>query len=329
MTAGTATATGTSRTKAFRSTVLTVRLHRFEVVAFTVLALLGVGLTFYIAARLDAVGYGTECIQAMRTAEVVPTGCEFKINTFYEIVSSQAGPVSALITLLPFLAALMLGVAVIGREVERGTTRLAWALTPSRLTWLAQRLVPVLLLVAGIGLVLGGAADRLLASTEPGIDTANAFEQFGSRGPVLAARAVFVFLLAVAVGAAMGRMLPALLVATVLAIAGITGGSQVHDRMLQGEAVVIGEYRVGDRTLDQRFVLPDGRLIGWEEVERYDPPPTDPNSTENWPTLPHVMIGIPRERYGEVQLREIGALAGGSLVALLFVGLVVQRRRPG
>jgi hypothetical protein len=48
-----------------------------------------------------------------------------------------------------------------------------------------------------------------------------------------------------------------------------------------------------------------------------------------WPTLPQVTLGIPRERFGEVQLRELGALAGGSLVALIGTALVVQRRRPG
>ncbi len=262
---------------------------------------------------------------------VMPPDCEFKMNAFYEIVSSEAGIVSSLSLIVPFVGALLLGVGIVGREIERGTTRLAWALTPSRLRWFLHRFVPVLLLVAGLTFVLGIAADRLLASTEPGLDPANAFAQFGFRGVVLAARAVFVLVLAVFVGTLMGRALPALLVGGIVAAVGIAGGMEVHGRILRSEAVVIEEAQAtaGDYYIDQQFRLPDGRLIGWEEVEAYDPPPTDPNFTGEWPTLPTVNLAVPGSRYREVELREVGALAGGSLVILLATSMVIQRRRPG
>jgi len=310
---------------------ITLRLHRFEIVAFVLLAALGVAATAYVVAELDAVGYGPHCIEAMRRGAATPAGCEFKINEFYEIVSSQAGIVSTLSTIIPFVAALLLGVAVIGREIERGTTRLAWALAPSRQRWYLHRLVPVLLIVAGATLVLGIAADRLLAATEPGLDPANAFAQFGFRGVVLAARAVFVLALAVLVGAIMGRALPALIVGGVFAAVAIAGGIEVHGRILRSEAVVIvdPELQVGDLYIDQQFRLPDGRLIGWDEVEQYDPQPTDPAFEGQWPTLPAVNLGIPGTRYGEVALREVVALAGGTLVALLATSIVIQQRKPG
>lgn len=315
---------------AFTPARITLRLHRFEIVAFALLTALGVIATIVVAARLDAVGYGAHCVEAMRTG-AVPVDCEFKINQFYEIVSKEAGIVSTLSTMVPFVAALLLGVAVVGREIERGTTRLAWALTPSRQRWFLQRFLPVLVVVAGGTYVLGIAADRLLAATEPGLDPANAFAQFGFRGVVLAARAVFVLSLAVLIGTAMGRALPAVIVGGLIAAFGIAGGMQVHERILRSEAVVIEEAdaQVGDYYIDQKFRLPDGRLIGWEEVEAYDPPPTDPNFTGQWPTLPTVNLAVPGSRYREVELREVGVLAGGSLVLLLTTALVIQRRRPG
>lgn len=309
---------------------ITFRLHRFEVVAFGLLTALGVIATVVVSARLDAIGYLAHCVEAMRVG-AVPVDCESKMNAFYEVVSSEAAPVRSLSIIPPFVGALLLGVAVVGREIERGTTRLAWALTPSRQRWFLHRLVPVLLLVAGLTFLLGIAADRLLASTEPGLDPANAFAQFGFRGLALAARVVFVLALAVFVGTIMGRALPALIVGGIIAAVGITGGSEVHGRILRSEAVVIeeGQAQVGDLYMDQRFRLPDGRLIGWEEVEQYDPPPTDPDFAGQWPSLPTVTIGIPGYRYREVELREVGALAGGSLALLLATAAIIQRRRPG
>jgi hypothetical protein len=80
--------------------------------------------------------------------------------------------------------------------------------------------------------------------------------------------------------------------------------------------------------MDQRFRLPDGSLIGWEDVERHDPQPAEFTENTVWPTLPQVTLGIPAARYGEVSLREIGALAGGLLVCLVATAFVVTRRRP-
>jgi hypothetical protein len=251
------------------------------------------------------------------------------MNRFSSMVNSEGGKVQLIVTMVPFLAGLLLGTPIVGREVERGTTRLAWALAPSRRRWYLQRLLPVLGLVAIGSFVLGVAGDRLIAASVPGLDPQNAFDQMGLRGVVLAARAVFVFALAVVIGAAMGRMLPALIVAGVVAVIGITGGARIHDRILQSEAVPVTEPRQGDLQMNQMFRLPDGRLITWDEVQQYDPQPTDPNFAGQWPTLPQVTVVVPRERYAFFELREVAALAGGTLVALVATAFIVSRRRPG
>ncbi|MDQ6793777.1 MAG: ABC transporter permease [Chloroflexota bacterium] len=306
------------------ATRLTLRLHRFEVVAFVALSLLLTAAAWLVASRLDAVGFSAACID--RTGAGVPPSCERLAQTFYDLASSEASPIQSFIVIVPFIAAILLGVTVVGREVERGTTRLAWSLAPSRRRWLLARLVPIAVLIAVGTYALGVAADRLLGASEPDIDTANAFAMFGFRGVALAARVFFVFALAVLVGTAMGRVMPAVIVAAILAWFGISGGERVHDEILQRETVVVASdaVKTGDRQFDQRFQLPDGSLIGWQEMEQIDPPTGD-----NWrPKYPMVSLIIPGARYRQVELREVAALAGGTLVAVVATAFVVARRRP-
>ncbi len=306
------------------ATRLTFRLHRFEVVALTIFAALLTAGAFLVASRLDAVGYTGACID--RTGAGVPASCERLAQTFYDI-AGQASPIQAFIAIVPFIAAILLGVSIVGREIERGTTRLAWSLAPSRRRWLLARLVPIAVLIAVVTYVLGIAADRLLAAVSPELDPANAFVQFGFRGVVLAARVFFVFALALLVGAVMGRVMPAVIVAAVVAWFGISGGERVHNEILQREAVAVPAEAaaIGDLQFDQRFLLPDGSLIGWVEMERIDPPTGD-----NWiPKYPMVALVVPGTRYRQVELREVGALGGGSLAAILATGFLIRRRRPG
>ena len=165
-------------------------------------------------------------------------------------------------------------------------------------------------------------------SRSPGLDIGNAFDGFGTRGVLVAARALFVFALAVAVGSVIGRALPAVIVVIVLAWLGLSFGENIHERIIRGEAIVLdqAEARRGDRYIDQAFRLPDGRLVGWDVINQIDPPPAE----GEWiPKYPMVSLVVPREQYRFVETREALVLVAGSLVALAFAGLVVVRRRPG
>jgi hypothetical protein len=318
----------TTAVRALPSTVgLTLRLHRFEVVALAAIGGLTIGLAVLVAAHLDGLWAAASCYDPSGAAPPAP-GCQRFVDAFYAAVN-DAGRIQMVAILLPFLGALLLGVPVVGRDLERGTARLAWALAPSRQRWFLDRLVPILALVTVVLLGLGLAQDRLLDASAPEIDIANSFAGFGSRGVVLAARGVFVFAVAVLVGAAVGRALPALILAGLIAFIGILGGDRVHQDMVRSEAIEMAEIGPNDRWADQRFRLPDGQLIGWEQLEQYDPMPTDPNFAGEWPTLPMIQYGVPGTRYGEVALREIGVLTGGALLTLALTALIVQRRRPG
>jgi hypothetical protein len=84
-------------------------------------------------------------------------------------------------------------------------------------------------------------------------------------------------------------------------------------------------FNQGDLYIDQKFVLPDGSLVGWQYFGN-DGPPYDENGNSKY-TM--VSIVVPGARYRFVETREAVVLAGGSLVALLLAGFVVTRRRPG
>lgn len=305
---------------------LALRLHRFEVGAFAIVLAGLVIAAFIVAGWLDDTGYGRLCLDPAGTGNVPPT-CEAIAARFHDLQNRLASPIAGLLVILSFLAAVLIGIAVIAREIERGTTRLAWSLAPSRRRWYVSRVLPLLVALVVITFVAGIATDRLTAAAQPGTDPANSFDGFGQRGGLIAARSMFIFAIAVLVGAMVGRTLPALIVAALVAYVGLGGGEDVHDRIIRSEAIVVPEGQVhpGDRWVDQQFQLPDGRLVGWDVVEQLDPPKPD---VEWIPKYPMVAIIVPGTRYRFVEAREAGALLGGSIVALGLGALVVTRRRP-
>lgn len=305
---------------------LSLKVFRAELLGVAVLVGLAAIGAVIVTRELASITGNLGCVGP--NDGMLPPGCEAVANRFYQLDSGQASPVMALLQVLPFIGAILVGAALLARELERGTARLAWSLAPSRLRWYLGRMLPVLAAVIAISLLAGVIVDVLFAARQPGIDTANGFLAYGFRGMVLAARATFVFAVAVLVGALLPRTLPAILLAGVVATLLLAGGSKVHDKILEREAVLMpATYRPENLYFGQRFQLPDGRIVGWEEMQALYPPPQD--GTTEWPTLPELAIAVPGSRYLEVQLRETGVLAAGSLAALLLAAGAVRRLRPG
>lgn len=304
---------------------IALRLHRFEAAAFAIVILGLVVAAFVVAGMLDATGYGRLCLDPTGTTN--PPTCGEIGARFFGLQTGLAAPIAGLLVILSFVAAALIGVAVIAREIERGTTRLAWSLAPSRRRWYLTRITPLLVGLVVVTFLAGIATDRLTQAMEPGMDPANSFDSFGQRGGLIAARSVFIFATAVLVGAFIGRTLPALIVAALVAYVGLGGGEEVHSRIIRSEAIVVADadVRPGDRWIDQLFQLPDGRLVGWDVMEQLDPPKPD---VEWIPKYPQVTLIVPGTRYRSVETREAGALAGGSIVAVGLGALLVGRRRP-
>jgi hypothetical protein len=306
---------------------LAFRLHHFEILGLGALVGLGAIAADITAWMLDATGYGARCWTGTGS-----TDCEAMGRAFFGLQQARVPLIQSILGGLPFLLAALVGAPLVARELERGTSRLAWSLAPSRLRWLVVRVTPIAVVVFALAFLAGAALDRLLAAVAPGTDVASSFDRFGDRGVVLAARATFVFAVGVAVGSVMGRVLPALLLTAVIAGVGIGGGSYVHSRILASEAVWVdtgtGSGNPGDLFFDQRVRTPDGAMITWDELFASVPQPEDGS---DWPPAGYTFVAlvVPGARYPSVELREVAALGGASLAALALAALAVQRRRPG
>ena len=309
---------------------LTFRLARFEVVAFGAVILALMTASVVAAISIDSVRPPANCFESTIDGMPFP-GCEQALNAWFSAQQGVVGLAAGLLIFISLAAGLFLGVPIVARELERGTTRLAWSLTPSRMRWYLARMVPILVVLAIVTYLAGIAAERFIAAVTPLEDLSNSFTAFGFRGLLIASRAVFIFAVAVAVGAIVGRVLPAVIFAAIIATIGLAGGEAVHERILEAEAVALpmdmnsnGATRPGDRYITQKFVLPDGTLADYSYFGGQDP--YDQNGM---PRYPIVMMVVPGERYRFVETREAAALAGGSLVALVLAAFVVSRRRPG
>lgn len=302
---------------------LVFRMHRFEIVAIGIVAGALVLAAYWVAGELDGVGYGS-CYGAERP----PAGCEVLGRRFFDLESAHANPVFSFMNLLPYITGLFLGAPLIAREIERGTTRLAWSIAPSRLRWYVWRVTPVVVFVVAITFVAGVAVDRLITARSPGIDLANSFDSYGQRGVLVAVTTLVMTAGSIGLGTVIGRVLPTLILALILGYFGIDVVQHVHADLTAREAVPVDETDVtpADRYVDQFFRLPDGRLVGWEQLAAIDPASM---TSETGPTYPIVTFVIPGERYREVETREALVLGGIGLAMLVGAGFIVTRRRPG
>jgi hypothetical protein len=303
---------------------LTFRMHLFEIVALTIYAVFIVAAAFWVAGQLDGVGYGP----CLTDTGAVPADCEIRGRRWYGIQESQASPIFGFMAILPYVTGLFLGGPLIAREIERGTTRLAWSISPSRLRWYVARTIPVVIAVAAMTFATGVAADRLTAAISPNVDVAMAFDNFGQRGVLVAMTALVITAGAIGLGSVIGRVLPTVILALVLGYLGITGVTKLHDEFTAGEAVIVDEGSVGrgDLYIDQFFKLPDGRLVDWNGLAEFDP---EAMMSEQEPTYPIAALVVPGSRYREVETRQAALLGGIAVVMLAGTAVIVQRRRPG
>jgi hypothetical protein len=250
-----------------------------------------------------------------------------------EAFSAVGNPAAIATLVAPIVVAMVLGIAVLAREIEQQTTNFAWSIAPSRSTWLRDRLIPILVVLVVLGLAGGGLGDVLMGLRQRGVDPWQNFEGLGVRGPAIAAAGLLVFGIAALVGAAVGRQLPALLISGALIGFGVYGAATVSDAWVQGDAEV-GTYdqiAIGDKILDELIRTPEGEYISWDEAYRRYGSELDNISydgTDNGTGLRVATRYVPGERYPAAVARLSGLLGGGGLAAIGLTFFVVNRRRP-
>jgi hypothetical protein len=310
---------------------LTVRLQRFELFTFGAALVALVIAGFAGSAYVNALRPGPECLGIDGDA---PAVCSVALRAWDSAQQAIGGLIFSPTLIVAYVVGGFFGVPIVGRELERGTTRLAWSLTPSRWRWFGARVIPILLILIVLTFAAGVAVDQFFGATVQGEDPAASFTLFGARGGLLASRAAFIFAIAVLVGAAIGRALPALILSALVASVAVGGGEVVHQNVILRNEATPFPFDMqaesdpyagrGDLYIDTAFQLPDGSLVGYEYFGDEDP--FDANGN---PRYPMFSLRMPGSQYRFVEAREALALGVGTLVTLLLAGLLVGRRRPG
>jgi hypothetical protein len=312
------------------SWLMTVRVGRPEVVG-AVIASVAVTIATLLVIQL---------LQAARVAQgCVDSPCEGP-GPFATIRNPIDDWLYPLLAALPFVVGGLLGVPVVAREVERGTARLSWSLTGSRIRWLLWRILPLLGLVIVL-LVPAALAGNELLWVVWRIDPSYFFDHTQIRGAPLVARGLVMFAIALVAGALARRVLPALVIAAFagLLVYNVLDGVQFDWMPLD----VIGqpgeEFQPGSAAVTVMLQASDGTLHDVLEVaaaagfERIGPDGSPVETNPDWIAwqVAHgyreVQVGWDASRYPEVVFRESAALVGGTLLMLAAGAVVIRSTR--
>lgn len=263
--------------------------HRYEIAIGAIIGLAASVGGVLILAAMSGLSAPAHCISD-RFLVPVPPECA-TTEAFVTFTNEWGGRLFAAMVALPWLVGALIGVVVVGREIEHRTATLAWMLAPDRRRWLLSRALVgavVVALLLAVPSVVASEAQRLVYPWAP---PETSFNDYGLRGPLVVARGVAAFAIAMLIGAVLGRVLPALLLAGVGCL---------------GLAMAL------------MILLPFGQPA--EPL-----PPHDFSVPGPQPLFSH---SIPGERLREVELREMIFLGGLSIALVAATAAVVDRRRP-
>jgi hypothetical protein len=192
-------------------------------------------------------------------------------------------------------------------------------------------------------LTVVAVASEVLASAQmPNLHLDRDFSWYGRRGILIVIRGIASLGIGVLLGAMLGRVLPALLVAVFATILIFTVISLGMDRWLEGDAIVqaFDADRAGGRQLGERILLPSGELVDYGELQRrglaYEviqddllwAKPEDIGHMDRLIGYDRYLV-VPGSRYPQIVLRESAVLVGVTILLALAAAAVVRRRRPG
>lgn len=206
--------------------ILTLKQHRFETIAVTVVC---VGLTLAAlieAYRLNSLNVPFSCLQSYQGPYFGPpqapvtaaqAHCNELAKSFLDTKGSlDMNLVQLLLLLVPLLAGIVVGAPLVAREIEQGTAPLSWALSGSRRRWLLGKVLAGVVLIAPLMLAVGLAANVLEGALNPGLDPYASFSNYLGRGVIDVFWALAAFAGTFALGTLLGRTMPAVVVALVV-----------------------------------------------------------------------------------------------------------------
>ena len=317
-----------------RSLALQVRIHRFEAVAVAIFTIAALGASAGLWARLLAFGLPRSCFASGPGFDQGCAARQFEVTDYLTMAGELGTWVLIGIAFMPLVAGLVLGVSAVGQEIERRTAALAWSVAPSRRRWLLGAVVPGAVFVTAACLVAGVIANGLEAARNPTVDPNLTFQHLGLRGVAIGAAGLGVFGIALAAGARLGRVLPALLVSGALALGLYAATSWGIDEALKSETIARPYPMIDDsgwwetgRVYDTRVRTPEGEVITWDEAFARYPEfqQGDPEFLQDWD---QVLITAPGELYPITEWRMAIVFAAIGLAGIVLAFAFVERRRP-
>jgi len=305
------------------------RMQRWEVIVLVGGSLLLAIVMSLVAWQLTITrGAITSCI-GDSAGGPLPLDCRSLVD--WGNVMTAAGEILPTVAVgVPFVVGILIGPPLVAREIEGRTAPIAWSLSRSRSRWLAWRLVPILLAVAVALLAVGAASEALLLASRP--DSPLGFANLGFHGPLIAVRGLAVFIMGVAVGLLLGRVLPAILVTGLLTIALLGGLTFVRSEMMRSEATWVAVPPDGGNfsTIYDSGWSDDatGEFVTYDQAFERFPEEFGPEGSWMPPGLTQVYLATPPELYPAFVAREIGALAGFAIILAGVCAWLLNWRRP-
>jgi hypothetical protein len=316
---------------------LVLKPIQFELLAMVGLCVAVTVGALYVVADISHLGDMAACIRQQDMGQLaVASTCGNRLEAFDSLRYGEAQQVLGFMAVLPYVVGLVLGVTVVAREIETGTAPLAWALAGSRVRWIFARLLRVAPVVVALLIVPVIVSDVLEGQLEPTVSPGASFIDWGSRGFPLIAYGLIAFAIAVAAGAILGRVLPALIVAALVCVVLNQGLHPLMRRWLDPQAVQLPTLTSGMSPVDQSGVARASLKFG--EVA-YDPSGHVIDDLPAWIATHQaeahagngaaiISLVVPGSRYLQVELIESTGLLLGSLGAAAAAAFVVRRRAP-
>jgi ABC-type transport system involved in multi-copper enzyme maturation permease subunit len=314
---------------------LAFRIHRFEAVGLGLLAIGAFAFAGGVWFRLLALALPASCFINGHDLDPSCAARQAGFNEFQDLAGDFAMFAVLAIAILPVALGLVLGVAVVAKELERGTVALAWSIAPSRRRWLLGVVLPGLVVALALSVAAGFLADRLELARDPTIEPSKTLHHLGLRGVVLPAYALASFGIALAVGARLGRVLPALLLAGALSLGAILGTSSIVNTILHTEYVAVdGSAMLEVRAFatgsvfDAQIRTPEGELIPWYLAYQRFGEVVNPESPSYDPAYREAYLVTPGDLYPIAEWRMSVILGAVGLMGTVVAFAIVERRRP-
>jgi hypothetical protein len=307
------------------------RQQRWELTILTGGSLLVAVAMAFVAWQIGVTADGvTACsVGATSYADLTPA-CRSLVD--WGNVWTAATPIFiGVATVAPFFVGLFLGAPLVSREIEKRTAPMAWSLSLSRHGWLLGRVLPLAVVIAIALLLLGQASTVLQDAAYP---DGRGFMDYGSRGPIIAARGLAIFGIGVVVGLVSGRMLPAILVTGMVAIAVFGAIEYGRNQLLRAEATWIQVEE--ENGLSQIAMVYDsafvddatGERVTYEQAYERFPEEFGPTGTGFPPGMTMAYLTTPPDDYRFFIARESAVLIGVFVLAGGLALLMVRSRRP-